>query len=301
MKNLFPRAVVFKVKDEREWRKNMTIPEHTIIGLSLLVLILIGVRIWLQIRFGNKAPKRKSEWDIGVSKTIGDREIQEDEYGICETEDGLMAIVADGMGKHFGGKIASRIVVETFQEIFQDRSSFYNTQYSFRKAFQGANREILNKMENGQGTASAAAVMIKDRRLYYAVVGNVQVAVYRKQELVPVSSGHTVHMLAKQKYEEGKLTKQEAVSLLGQHRLYNFIGQDGFHNIEFFDTPIQLYGGEYVVVMTDGLYETARWKDMEDCLEEEGSCQKKAFGLVELVNRSMEEDRDNAAVVVVRC
>ena len=55
------------------------------------------------------------------------------------------------------------------------------------------------------------------------------------------------------------------------------------------------------MVMTDGWYETARWKDMEDCLEEEGSCQKKAFGLVELVNRSMEEDRDNAAVVVVRC
>ena len=48
------------------------------------------------------------------------------------------------------------------------------------------------------------------------------------------------------------------------------------------------------------MYETARWKDMEDCLEEEGSCQEKAFQLIELVNESGEEEKDNAAVVVVR-
>lgn len=52
--------------------------------------------------------------------------------------------------------------------------------------------------------------------------------------------------------------------------------------------------------MSDGMYETARWKDMEDCLEGEGSCQDKAFQLVELVNRSEEEEKDNASVVVIR-
>ena len=142
--------------------------------------------------------------------------------------------------------------------------------------------------------------MIMERKLDYAVVGNVKIAVYRNHELVPVSSGHTIGVLARQKYEEGKLTREKAISLLNHHRLYNFVGQDGFQDVEFFDTPIALYGGEYVLLMSDGLYETARWKDMENCLEGEGSCQDKAYQLIELVNQSEEEEKDNGSVVVIK-
>lgn len=276
----------------------MTIPEIIILCLSLLGVALLAERVRLSVHWRKSKSLRLCE--TGASKTIGDREVQEDEYGIAETEEGLMAVMADGMGKHYGGKIASRTAVEVFLDLFEDRNAFYNPQYSFRKAFQGANREILNQLEENQGSASVGAVMIKDRKLYYAVVGNVKIAVYRNHELVPVSSGHTIGVLAKQKYEEGKLTRQEAVSLLDHHRLYNFVGQDGFRDVEFFDTPIALHGGEYVLLMSDGLYETARWKDMEDCLEGEESCQEKAFQLVELVNQSEEEEKDNAAVVVIK-
>ncbi len=276
----------------------MTIPEAFLLALGLVGTLFLAVRIKM-------AAKVRAGWkhygcETGVSKTIGTREIQEDEYGVTETEEGLLAVLADGQGKGYGGKIAARTAVQVFLDMFEDRNAFYNPQYSFRKAFQGANREILAQLEENQGSASVAAVMIKDHRLYYAAVGNVKIAVYRNQELVPVTSGHTISILAQQMYSAGKLTKQEAVSLLDQHRLYNFVGQDGFRNVELFDTPITLYGGEYVLLMTDGLYETARWKDMEDCLEAAGSSQEKAFRLVELVNQSQEEDKDNGAVIVVR-
>lgn len=277
----------------------MTIPELTIVILSLAGAAFIIIRIRLAILSGRKKRGGRKGCEIGASKTIGDREVQEDEYGFTETADGAMAVLADGMGKHFGGKIAARTAVQVFLDMFEDRNAFYNPQYSFRKAFQGANREILNQLDENQGCASVAAVMIKDRKLYYAVVGNVKIAVFRNSELVPVSSGHTIGMLARQKYEEGKLTRQEAVTLLNHHRLYNFVGQDGFHDVEFFDTPVTLYKGEYVLLMTDGLYETARWKDIEACLEGGEQCQDKAYRIVELVNQCQEEDRDNAAVVLL--
>lgn len=279
----------------------MTIPELLLIVLCLAGTVLLMIRIGPEA--GAKAFPNKntcSGCECGASKTIGNREVQEDEYGIAETEEGLLAVMADGMGKHYGGKIAARTAVQVFLDMFEDRNAFYNPQYSFRKAFQGANREILNQMDDNQGGASVAAAMLKDRRLYYAVVGNVKIAVYRNRELVPVSTGHTVNVLARQKYEAGKLTREEAVTLLGRHRLYNFVGQDGFKDIEFFDTPISLNRGEYVLLMSDGLYETARWKDIEDCLEGEGDCRQKAFRLIELVNKSLEEDKDNAAVIVIK-
>ncbi len=275
----------------------MAIPEVIILLLFLFGTVLIAERMRLSLH--SKKRKNRGFCETGASKTIGDREVQEDEYGITETEEGLMAVLADGMGKHYGGKIASRMAVNVFQDLFEDRNAFYNPQYSFRKAFQAANREILNQLEEEQGSASVGAVLIKNRKLYYAVVGNVKIAVYRNHELVSVSFGHTIGVLANQKYEEGKLTRQEALSLVNHHRLYNFVGRDGFRDVEFFDTPIAFYGGEYVLLMSDGMYETARWKDMEDCLEGEGSCQDKAFRLVELVNRSEEEEKDNASVVVI--
>lgn len=276
----------------------MEIPEIILAILGISCIILLAARVWIET--ASQKRKHMGFCETGASRTIGDREVQEDEYGISETEEGLMAVLADGMGKHYGGKIASRTAVQVFLDLFEDRNAFYNPQYSFRRAFQGANREILNQLEENQGSASVGVVMIKDRKLYYAVVGNVKIAVYRNQELVPVSSGHTIGVLAKQKYEEGKLTRQEAVSLLDHHRLYNFVGQDGFHDVEFFDTPIALHGGEYVLLMSDGLYETARWKDMEDCLEGTGNCQEKAYRLVELVNQSEEEEKDNASVVLIQ-
>ena len=262
----------------------MTIPEMILLLLGLAATVLVIIRI------GAGA----------AAHTRPGNEVQEDEYGMIETEEGIMAVLADGMGKHYGGKIAARTAVQVFLDMFEDRNAFYNPQYSFRKAFQGANREILNQMEENQGSASVGAVMIKDRKLYYAVVGNVKIAVYRNHELVPVTSGHTINVLAKQKYAEGKLTRQEAISLLDHHRLYNYVGQDGFRDVEFFDTPITLYAGEQVLLMTDGLYETARWKDIEECLEAEGSCQEKAFRMIEFINQSVKEEKDNAAVVIIK-
>lgn len=275
----------------------MTVPECMAVILGGICAVLLVLRICMVKR----SPfARKYGFDSGASKTIGTREIQEDEYAIFESEEGIMAVLADGKGKQAGGKIASRAAVEVFKEIFSDKNAFYNPQYYLRKAFQGANREILKLLEDGQGQACVAAVMIKDSRLYYATVGNVKIAVYRNKELVPVTVGHTIDMLARKQYSEGKLSRQEAADLLEQHRLYNFVGQDGFQDIEFFDTPITLKGGEYILLMSDGLYEEVRWKDIEDCLEQDGTCQEKAYALVELVNQSEAENKDNAAVVVLK-
>lgn len=279
----------------------MMVPIAVLTALCAFAVILTLVRIGM----GGMAPlysryERTGGCESGTCKTIGKREVQEDEFGVVESEEGTMAVLADGMGKCFGGKVASRIAVNTFQDMFENRNAFYNPQYYFRKAFHSANREILNRLDGERGAASVASVMIRERKLYYAVAGNVKVAVYRNHELVPVTSGHTINVLAKQKYTEGKLTRKDAVSLLEHHRLYNYVGQDGFHEIEFFDTPVSLYGGEYVVLMSDGLYESVKWKEIEDCIEAEGSCQDKALALMEMINQSVDENQDNASAVVLR-
>ncbi len=263
----------------------------------LAACVLILDTIILYIRY---SPKRKRALNIGRSMTIGGREVQEDQTGVVETKAGLMAVLADGAGKAYGGRIASRIAVDTCTEIFEDYNAFNNPQYFFRKAFHCANKEILKALgDDSRGAASLGCVMIRAGFLYYAVVGNVKICVYREGSLVPVSTGHTIAVLAEQRFHEGIITREDALQLLENNRLYNYLGQDGFKDIELFDAPVRMKQNDIVVLMSDGVYDLLGTREIEAVLAETVDCQQKAYEIIELVNKNPKEDKDNASIVLL--
>ena len=67
--------------------------------------------------------------------------------------------------------------------------------------------------------AAVSAVMIQGGFLFYGIVGNVKIAVFRNEELIPLGTGHTVDVLAQDKYVEGVLTRD---SFTGRGRGGNF-------------------------------------------------------------------------------
>lgn len=271
-------------------------PESVLWALGGLALALLLVRCAvLGARRGPGGP------DVGSSMTIGGREVQEDQVGTLYTPSGLLTVLADGMGKEYGGRIASRAAVETFLDLFKDYNAFDNPQYYFRKAFTAANRAILRILDNERrGSASVGAAMVRDGWLYYAVVGNVKVCVYRGGDLVPMSAGHTLDVLAEEKFRIGRLSREEALVLLESRRLYNYVGQDGFRDVEYIDRPVALHRGDVVALMSDGVYDLLPWREIEDILARGGGCQGMAFEITERVNAAAGEHKDNASVVLVR-
>lgn len=268
------------------------IPAAFIFVLSMAVIALLIKRMTLTLDRDTR---------IGQCMTIGDREVQEDNYGVLSNQTGTLLVLADGMGRKYGGKIAGRVAVETFVDLFKEYKAFEKPQYYFRKAFHAANRAILNKVEDGRGSASVAAALIANNTLYYALVGNIKIAVYHGGDLVPVSEGHTIDVLARQKYLQGSLTKESAIELLDRHRLYNFVGQDGFKDIEFFSQPLPLCAGDTVVLISDGVYETLRWREIEQELAQGKDAQRQALRIIERVNQSKLPNKDNASIVIYRC
>lgn len=273
--------------------------------MSVPYIVITVLSVWMAVFILLRLLVRENQrffpvYDVGQCMTIGTREVQEDNYLVADSVQGMLGVLADGMGKCYGGKIASRIVIETFDDLFQEYNAFDNPGYYFRKAFQASNREILKAMDDGRGSASVAAVMIQNGMLFYALVGNVKIAIFRNGDLVPVSSGHTINVLAKEKYQQGSLTRQDAIRMLDEHRLYNYVGQDGFRDIEFMDEPVKLNRNDVVVLLSDGIFEQVTWKRMEEILSHKGNCQEKALAMVEEVNNSDAEDKDNASVVLIR-
>lgn len=273
----------------------MTVTGIVIAVLLTAILVLEIVKITYR-----KSLHPVNELDVGSCMTIGDREVQEDCSSMLTTDAGTLAVLADGAGKMYGGRIASRIAVNTCVEIFKDYNAFNNPQYYFRKAFHTANKEILKELqEENRGNASIACALIRSGYLYYALVGNVQLAVFREGNLIPVSVGHTVAVLSEQKFREGKLARKEAQELLANQRLYNYLGRDDFKDIEYFDAPIRLREGDIVVLMSDGVYDLIGYQEVEDVLEKTSNCQKKALEIIEKVNHYTGISKDNASIVLV--
>lgn len=275
----------------------MNISCYIIGGLLCIIVLLELIKLLMKPKYVD------SHWDEGYSMTIGDCEVQEDLGSVTRTPAGTMAVLSDGMGRTYGGRIASRVAVNTFVDIFEDYNAFHNPQYFFRKAFHAANKEILKALGGEErGAASVSCALIRDGFLYYAVAGNVKICVFREKSLVPVSAGHTVAVLAEQRFREGKLSRQDAVQLLENHRLYNYLGRDGFKDLEIFDAPIRLKHKDIVVLMTDGIYDLLGFKAVEQVLQKQGNCQQMALEIIEMVNQYKKNEtvKDNASIILLR-
>lgn len=272
----------------------MRLEEVALIMIYLFILILIAIRF-----FRREKGRVIRRFRIGKAMTIGNRQVQEDNYGICQSADGFMAVLADGMGKNYGGKISSQIAIDTMKDMFEQYHVSENPAYFFRKSFHQVNREILNRLDDGKGGASMGVVLIIDNYLYYAVAGNVKIAVYRNGSLIPLSSGHTIDVLVEDRFMEGSITREDALLMLENRRLYNYLGQDGFQEIEFFDAPVFLKEKDIVVLMSDGIFEGMDWKTIEEMLAEKKRCQQKAYEIIEVINASGQKEKDNASIVLV--
>ncbi len=89
--------------------------EIVILAIYLFIFLLTAVRFLSPARAAGSVMRR---FRVGRAMTIGTRQVQEDNYGICQGPDAFLAVLADGMGKSYGGKVSSRIAVETLKDMF---------------------------------------------------------------------------------------------------------------------------------------------------------------------------------------
>lgn len=238
------------------------------------------------------------KYSVGAATTLGTRINQQDYFGVKELSGALLVMLADGSGEH--GDVAAKISVDTFRDLFINKAAVDKPQYFFRRAAHATNKKILNVLEERQGYSSVAAVVINDSMLVYSLVGNCRVAVFRNGDLIPVSEGQTIDVLARHRYEEGRISKLQTLALLDRHRLYNVLGQDAFQDIELFSKPLTITPRDLVVIFSEGVSNVLRWKELEDILDQRSSPQILADEIIRRVNQSAFVDKPNATVLICR-
>ena len=120
-----------------------------------------------------------------------------------------LALVADGMGGHAAGEVASALAAETIRRVFFEIKG--PVPQVFASAFNAANQAILQWGEDhpeckGMGT-TCTAVALQDDGAWLAHIGDSRAYLLRNNALSQLSSDQT---LVAQLVREGKLTEEDA-------------------------------------------------------------------------------------------
>jgi len=197
----------------------------------------------------------------GLSDVGCQRKNNEDRYSYWEPASdeefrrkGRLAMVADGMGGYEGGQEASRIAVETVEEIYagtlhDDPRALLNA--GFRAAHHRIQEQAsINPALHGMGTTCTAIALVGDT-LHFAHVGDSRLYLVRDGSISALTRDHSyVNRLV----EDGVLSAEEAESHPQRHILTAALGSGVEVFPEMPPEPMLLEKDDVLVLCTDGLW-----------------------------------------------
>ncbi len=183
------------------------------------------------------------------------RQNNEDFYGEFKIGDQHnVFVVADGMGGHNAGEIASRLAVTTFIENYKKffEESDEPTK-AIESAFLEANRRVFEEgtgreSQHGMGTTLSALVIIKEKA-FLGHVGDSRIYLIREDECIKLTQDHS---LVGKMQENGVITEEEARVHPRRNILYLSLGVRDTISPQI-KGGIELRDGDIFVICTDGL------------------------------------------------
>ena len=170
-------------------------------------------------------------------------------------EKGVLAVVADGMGGHEGGEIASGAVVEIVPEVYYGRGG--PVQEVLVAAIEEANGAVFGRARSdrklaGMGT-TCTALVLQQGLAYAAHVGDSRIYLVRAGSAYRMTEDHSATM---QLVNRGLLTLAEASRHEDRNVILRAVGTQEKLDVAVWRAPLPVRNGDVFVLCSDGLHDT---------------------------------------------
>ena len=207
-----------------------------------------------------------------------------------------LLIVADGMGGHAAGDLASRVCVETAVSSIEG-SGQTETIPILAEAVQKANRAVLKKAAEkpeyaGMGTTIVAAV-IDGNTLYVANVGDSRLYLIDDDRIDQITLDHS---LVAAMVRSGRISPEQMRNHPEKNIITRAVGGEENVEVDFFD--VGLHKGDVVLLCSDGLTNMVEDEQIFRIVRREKTLRDAGQKLISAANSA--GGRDNISVVLAR-
>ena len=236
--------------------------------------------------------KEKTKTDIGAKRKTNQ------DFVFCSMEPvgGLpnLFIVADGMGGHKAGDLASRYTVEKFLEVVRN-SSDTNPITIIERGVSKANKELIEKSKEsidyeGMGTTFVVCTIIGDQ-IYIANVGDSRLYLVNN-EIQQITRDHS---LVEEMINLGEIDRKNARTHEKKNIITRAVGVDSEVIPDFFE--IDYTKGDIIMMCSDGLSNMIDDEDMKDIINQGNELEDIANNLIDVANNN--GGKDNISVILV--
>ena len=253
----------------------------------------------------------KVEFVHATGSSQGKRKAQEDFSSVWQPEEieattatrPLLVVVADGMGGHVGGQIASKLACEHFIRSFRKETEDVGPRLV--QALEDSNDSIAAAVDGDRGLNGMGSTLLAGyldaTGLRWVSVGDSTLLFYRDGNLYRVNADHSHGARLDKQAEAGLISKQAAKADPRRHALHSALTGDRIPLQDLSLQPVLLIPGDVLIFATDGLLTlsgdaiaTLVRKHRQDAPE------RIADELIASVDKSQVPRQDNTTLVVIQ-
>ncbi len=240
--------------------------------------------------------------DVAGDQIMGDRDVQEDAFFISHLGGaGTLLIVADGMGGHAAGNIASNMAAQACNRRLSHCDPSQGLTTALREAVLEANKTIADMVHEtealrGMGCTLVAAVA-HGATLSWASVGDSHLYLLRGGGITKLNADHSYGGFLERMAELGQPVEPEPGC--SRNMLMCALTGDDILEIDCPDAGAKLAPGDWLVLSTDGL-NTINRDDIIAIAAGASSARECAERLLQAVTEAGAKKQDNTTVVAIR-
>lgn len=234
---------------------------------------------------------------VGFLTDVGNyRSLNEDYLDYFITDDYSAFVIADGMGGHNAGEVASKMAVDNILKFIKENIDKYPMSEIIIEAFKKANNIVYeysckNATMNGMGT-TVAACLIANNLIHIANVGDSSCFFIDDTGIRKITKDHS---LVQQLLDEGSITEEQAMHHPNKNIITRAVGTSKDLEVDLYDLSNNKY--KYIVLCTDGLSNEV---EKEEIYKIVTSSQDVNEACKELINLAKERGgKDNISVLIV--
>jgi formylglycine-generating enzyme required for sulfatase activity/serine/threonine protein phosphatase PrpC len=246
------------------------------------------------------------EFEIASDQIDGARDYQEDAYMVNqlgEADNGdicSLIIMADGMGGHAAGNVASNMVVATFNKTFQSKFPSTDVPDTLTESLNRSNDQIRASVTEtpalrGMGCTMVSAYL-QDNNLFWVSVGDSHLYLIRDRELIKQNADHSYGAYLDMMKEQGMDVDEQTG--MSRNMLMSAMTGEEISSIDVSSQPIKVRPGDRIIVASDGL-DTLGAGAIIQYSSWSATAKECVYALLKAVEDASKINQDNTTLIVV--